>query len=99
MRRRILPTSFRVRFLLVVVFAAVVPLALIGVWLTRSVVGAGEDLLRSELDQSLEKISAPVAARGRPRRGDLELLAKNEVARSEEHTSELQSHSFISYAA
>src|ERR1051326_3569188 len=80
MRRRILPTSFRVRFLLVVVFAAVVPLALIGVWLTRSVVGAGEDLLRSELDQSLEKISAPVATRWSYRRGDLELLAKNEVA-------------------
>ena len=79
-RRPTLPTSFRGRFLLVVFFAAVVPLALIGAWLTRSVVRAGEDLLRSELDQSLEKISAPVATRWSYRRGDLGLLANNEVA-------------------
>ena len=72
--------SFRGRFLLVVFFAAVVPLVLIGVWLTRSVVRAGEDLLRSELDQSLEKISAPVATRWSYRQGDLALLANNEVA-------------------
>jgi signal transduction histidine kinase len=74
------PASFRTSFLLVVMFAAVVPLALIGVWLTRSVVDAGEDLLRSELDQSLEKIAASVAERWSYRRGDLELLARNEVA-------------------
>jgi signal transduction histidine kinase len=80
-RRAILPTSFRGRFLLVVLFAAVVPLALIGLWLTQSVVGAGEELLRSELDQSVEKIAAPVAARWGYRRGDLGLIANNEVVR------------------
>jgi signal transduction histidine kinase len=74
------PASFRTSFLLVVLFAAVVPLVLIGVWLTRSVVDAGEDLLRSELEQSLEKISASVAERWSYRRGDLELLVKNEAA-------------------
>ena len=74
------PATFRANFLLVVFFAAVVPLVLIGVWLTRSVVSAGEDLLRSELDQSLEKISASVAERWTHRRGDLELLARNEPA-------------------
>jgi signal transduction histidine kinase len=75
-----LPTSFRGRFLLVVFVAAVVPLGLIGIWLTRSVARAGQELLRSELVQSLETISAPVAARWSYRIGDLQLLANNEVA-------------------
>ena len=77
---RTLPTSFRARVLLVVIFAAVGPPALIGVWLTRSVVRAGEDLLRSELAQSLERIAAPVAERWGYRLGDIGLLANNEVA-------------------
>jgi hypothetical protein len=51
------PASFPARFLLVVFGAAVVPLVLIGVWLTRSVVHAGEELLRAELDQSLDEIA------------------------------------------
>ena len=36
--------------------------------------------LRSELDQSIDKIAAPVAARWNYRQGDLGLLANNEVA-------------------
>jgi signal transduction histidine kinase len=74
------PASFRARFLLVVFGAAIVPLALIGGWLTRSVVRAGEELLRSELAQSLDTIAAHVADRWAYRRGDLELLANNDVA-------------------
>ena len=73
------PASFRGRFLLVVFGAAVVPLALIGAWLTRSVVRAGEELLRSELDQSLDKISGGVVERWSYQRGDLELLARNDT--------------------
>jgi signal transduction histidine kinase len=75
-----LPASFRGRFLLVVFGVAVFPLALIGIWLTHSVVQAGEELLRSELDKSLDKISTSVVDRWRDRRGDLELLARNEAA-------------------
>jgi two-component system sensor histidine kinase AtoS len=75
-----LASSFRARFLLVVLLAAVVPLALIGVWLTRSVVRAGQELLRSELDKSLARIAAPVATRWSYRMGELGLLAHNEVA-------------------
>jgi len=74
-----LPVSFRGRFLLVVFGAAVMPLALIGVWLTRSAVRAGEDLLRSELNQSLDRISTHVVEQWTYRRGDLELLAKNDT--------------------
>ena len=80
MTRLLLPASFRGRVLLVVFGAAVVPLTLIGAWLTQSVVRAGEDLLRSELDQSLAKVSTWVAGRWSYRRGDLGLLAKNQVA-------------------
>jgi signal transduction histidine kinase len=80
-RRAALPRSFRGRFLLVVLLAAVVPLALIGVWLTRSVVRAGEDLLHSELDQSLQKVADGVEPRWSYRSADLALLANNEVAR------------------
>jgi signal transduction histidine kinase len=80
-RRALLPASIRGRFLLVVFFAAVVPLALIGVWLTQSVVRAGEDLLRSELDQSLQRVAAGVETRWSYRSGDLALLTNNEVAR------------------
>lgn len=75
-----LPTSIRGRFLLVVFFAAVVPLGLIGVWLTRSVVRAGEELLRSELEQSLQGVAAGVERRWSYRSGDLVLLTNNEVA-------------------
>ncbi len=80
MRRAMLPASIRGRFLLVIFFAAVVPLALFGVRLTRSVVRAGEDLLRSELDQSLQRVAAGVESRWSYRRGDLALLTNNEVA-------------------
>ena len=74
------PSSIRTRFLLVVLLGAVVPLALIGVWLTRSVVRAGEDLLHSELDQSLRNVADVVEQRWSYRDGDLALLAANEVA-------------------
>ena len=76
----LLPTSFRARFLLVVFLAAVVPLGLIGAWITRSVDRAGRDLLRSELDQSIERIAGPVPARWDHRMSELLLLANNEVA-------------------
>ena len=75
------PMSFRGRFLLVVVLAAVVPLVLIGVWLTRSVVHAGQDLLRSELDKSLQLVAHGVESRWSYRRGELALLANNLAAR------------------
>ncbi len=75
-----LATSFRGRFLLVVIFAAVVPLALIGVWLTRSVGRAGEGLLRSVLDRSLQEVTDVVERRWVYRSGELVMLANNAVA-------------------
>jgi signal transduction histidine kinase len=73
-------SSIRTRFLVVVLLGAVLPLALIGVWLTRSVVRAGKDLLHSELDQSLDQMVGAVEQRWSYRHGDLALLAANDVA-------------------
>lgn len=78
--RALLPTSFRGRFLLVVIFVAVVPLALIGVWLTRSVARAGEGLLQSVLEESLQDVADVVDRRWSYRSGELALLANNAVA-------------------
>ena len=79
-RRMRPPSSIRARFLLVVLLGAVVPLALIGVWLTLSVVRAGKDLLHSELDQSLQHVADAVDRSWSFRSGDLALLAANDVA-------------------
>lgn len=74
------PASFRWRFLLVVFATAVVPLALIGFWVTQSVVTAGESLLRSELDSSLTQIGTAVQQRWSFRQGQLVLMAQNDAA-------------------
>ena len=80
-RRRVRVTSsVRARFLAVVVLGAVVPLALIGVWLTRSASRAGEDLLQGQLQESVQRMADAIAQRWSFRNGDLELLAHNEVA-------------------
>lgn len=74
------PSSIRGRFLAVVLIGAVLPLALIGFWLTRSVVHAGEELLHSELDKSLQKVADAIDQRWSYRSGDVALLAANDVA-------------------
>jgi signal transduction histidine kinase len=73
--------SIRARVLLVVVAGAILPLAIVGAWLTRSGMHAGEALLRSQLDSSLANIAAAVERRWELRRGDLLFLADNDVAR------------------
>ena len=73
--------SFRARFLVTFLLGAVVPLAIAGVWLTRTMVSTGADLLRSELDASLEAVAGTVSERWASRQGDLLLLANNAVVR------------------
>jgi signal transduction histidine kinase len=79
--RRSLDMSLRRRFLLVIVLGAVLPLALVGWWLTRTAVRSGEAQLRGQLDSSLSAIASRVEQRWVVRRGELSLLADNEVAR------------------
>ena len=73
--------SLRARFILVVVLGAILPLAVVGVWLTRSAARAGEDLLQSSLDASATAIAAAIRERWQLSEGDLMLLARNDVAR------------------
>jgi signal transduction histidine kinase len=52
--------SFRARFLFVVVAVALLPLAVVGVWLTRSVSSAGEALLRARLDAAMNSAAVRI---------------------------------------
>jgi signal transduction histidine kinase len=74
---RLHPASLRHRFLLAVLAGAVLPLALIGLWLTSTAGQAGEELLRAQLEQSLAGLDSAVQERWLHRRSDLLLLAQN----------------------
>jgi two-component system sensor histidine kinase AtoS len=74
-------TSLRQRFLLIVLGGAVLPLALVGWWLTRSAVRSAEAQLRARLDSSLASITDGVQRRWVVRRGELLFLTDNEVIR------------------
>jgi len=53
----------RTRFMLVVLLGAILPLALVGLWLTRTTERSGEALLRSRLDASLEQVARESSGR------------------------------------
>jgi signal transduction histidine kinase len=65
----------------IVLLGAILPLALMGFWLTRTGVRSGEALLDNQLTTSLHSIEQLIAARWEYRRSDLLLLADNEAAR------------------
>jgi signal transduction histidine kinase len=57
------PLSFRARILLIVLAVAVIPLGMLGLWLTRATARSGEELVRSRLEQSLDQTVAAVTSR------------------------------------
>jgi len=57
------PLSFRARILLIVLAVAVIPLGMLGLWLTRAAARSGEELVRSQLAESLDQTVAAVASR------------------------------------
>jgi len=71
-----LPMSFRTRILLLVLAVAVVPLGLLGFWLTRTAARSGEQLLRARLDEALRETSAQIATRWIRQRFDILFLAE-----------------------
>ena len=71
--------SFRTRILVVVLTMAVIPLVLMGLWLTRSAARSGEDLLRSRLDQYLDAVVSQVGMNWLRQRSDLLFLAEDPV--------------------
>ena len=72
----------RRKLFLVVLLGAIVPLAVLALWLTQRAERAGLELLRADLQQSVHRVSRSVADRWRYRQGDLLLLANNEVVRA-----------------
>jgi two-component system, NtrC family, sensor histidine kinase HydH len=71
--------SLRQKILLTVLVGAVLPLGLIGLWLTRSASRSGEMLLREQLTASLASVEQELGTRWVHRRSDLLLLAGNEA--------------------
>lgn len=72
--------SLRARIMLIVIGGAILPLALIGAWLSASTTRSGRELLRSELDSSLAEIGQRIRERWTHREADLTLLADNRPA-------------------
>ena len=74
--------SVRARFLLIVVLGAVLPLALVGVWLSSTAARSGRELLRTELQGAVNSVASDVEQNWILRAGDLQLLARNVVVAS-----------------
>jgi signal transduction histidine kinase len=69
--------GLRTQILAVVLGVAILPLALLAVWLTTSGVRSGERLLRDHLQASADRYAAVVNERWEYRQGDISLLAGN----------------------
>jgi signal transduction histidine kinase len=67
---------------LIVALGAVLPLALVGLWLTRSAQRSGTELLRTQIEHAASAIAAEIDGRWALRAGELQLLAGNSVARA-----------------
>jgi signal transduction histidine kinase len=74
-------TSIRTQLLGIVLLGAILPLALIGFWLTGSAVRSGEQLLSDQLDSSLTNVGRLVASRWEYRGGHVQWMADNANAR------------------
>ncbi len=69
--------SFRVRILLIVLLASVVPLALVGLWLTGTALRSGERLLEQRLEQGVSETVSVVTVRWTQLRSALLSLAES----------------------
>jgi signal transduction histidine kinase len=72
-------SSLRAKILGIVTVGIVVPVTLIGAWTSRRLETAGKELLRSELDSALADVERRIARDWSVRRGELMLLAENNV--------------------
>jgi len=78
---RLFGRTLRAYVLSIVLLGSIVPLAIVGAWLTRGGVRSGETLLEQQLSASLERVLVDMEHRWDLRRGDLLMLADNAVAR------------------
>lgn len=68
--------SFRARILLIVLFFAVLPLGLLGLWITGDTSRSGERLLRSRLQGSLDETVSQIVSRWYSLRSEILFLAE-----------------------
>ncbi len=73
--------GLRTRFLLLLFLGAVLPLGMVGWWLTRTTKKSGEELLYTRLEQTLNEIVYTVGRNWVARRSDLLRLAETEAVR------------------
>ena len=71
--------GLRTQILLIFLGAAIVPLAVVGLWLTQSAMRAGEDLLLDHLTQSAARFANATESRWSYRQADIALVAGNEA--------------------
>lgn len=76
-----LPRTLEARFLLTALVGVMLPLAIVGVWLTKSAERSGRSLLRGQLAVAVDALAATVGRRWDLRAGELRLLANNDAAR------------------
>jgi signal transduction histidine kinase len=77
--------SLRTKFLLIVLCGAVLPLALVGVWLARSAERSGEELLHARMQGSLDRIVQELGAEWVRIRSELLDLAHDAGTRDPGH--------------
>lgn len=74
--------SLRTKVLLIVLVGAVLPLAIVGWWLTGTAVRSGRALLQDQLSAAIDGIALDARDRWTLRAGELQLLANNSVVRA-----------------
>jgi len=79
-RHTVRSLPLRARIMAIVIGGAILPLALIGAWLTASAARSGRALLQTELDSSLAEVSERIVDRWQYRDAELALLTNNEPA-------------------
>lgn len=70
------PLSLRSKFILILLGGAVLPLALLGLWLNRTAERSGEELLRTRLNTSLNQVVDEIGLRWLSGRSQLLRLAE-----------------------
>lgn len=83
--------SFRTRILVLVLTVAVVPLALLGLWLTRSAARSGRELLQSRLADALDATVRRIGGNWLRMRSDLLFLAEDDAVQQRLSTAEAMS--------
>jgi len=71
--------GLRSQILLIFLGAAIIPLGVVGLWLTRSAMRSGEDLLRTQLNASADRFAAAASSRWEYRKADIGLIAGNDA--------------------